>query len=140
MSATRHPFRSHLVGLLACLPLLLPAVSLAQSDFDDELDESETTGFQYQDADGGIIIPLPDASTGEGGADRDNEEGEDGTGRVNTVCRSTSDCSARFVCQDGTCRYSGVRKAKTTGCMLGPEAALFIVGLAAVAAPRRKKR
>nr|AYM52760.1 hypothetical protein [Archangium disciforme] len=77
---------------------------------------------------------------GEGGADRDNEEGEPGTGRVNTVCRSTRDCSPRFTCQDGTCRYTGVREATTTGCMLGPEAALVLVGLAAVAVPRRKKR
>nr|AYM53908.1 hypothetical protein [Corallococcus coralloides] len=138
MSSTRHPFRSHLAGLLACLPLLLPAASLAQSDFEEFEEESETVGFQATD--GGIVIGLPDASVGEGGADRDNEEGEGGAGRVNTVCRSTRDCSARFTCQDGTCRYTGVRQAKTHGCMLGPEAALFIVGLAAVAAPRRKKR
>ncbi|MBZ4416115.1 MXAN_6627.5 family MYXO-CTERM protein [Myxococcus sp. RHSTA-1-4] len=127
MSSTRHPLRSRLVGLLACLPLLLPATSLAQSDAD-------------AGADGGLPIDLPDASAGEGGADRDNEEGEDGTGRVHTVCRSTRDCSPRFTCQDGTCRYTGVREAKTTGCLLGPEAALLLVGLAAVAAPRRKKR
>lgn len=127
MSSTRHPLRSHVVGLLACLPLLLPAVSLAQSPSDGG-------------ADGGIPISLPDASLGEGGADRDNEEGEGGVGRVNTFCRSTRDCSPRFTCQDGTCRYTGVRKADTPGCMLGPEAALVLVGLAAVAAPRRKKR
>jgi hypothetical protein len=113
------------VGLLACLPLLLPAMALAQSD---------------AGADGGLPISLPDASVGEGGADRDNEEGEDGVGRVNTTCRSSRDCSPRFTCQDGTCRYSGVRQAETTGCLLGPEAALVLVGLAAVAAPRRKKR
>jgi hypothetical protein len=128
MSSTRHPLRSRLVGLLACLPLLLPAVALAQSSSDGGL------------ADGGLPISLPDASAGEGGADRDNEEGEDGTGRVNTFCRSTRDCSPRFTCQEGTCRYTGVRQAERVGCLLGPEAALVLVGLAAVAAPRRKKR
>lgn len=117
-----------MVGLLACLPLLLPAVALAQSSSDD-------AGIP----DGGIRIPLPDASAGEGGADRDNPEGEDGTGRVNTVCRSTSDCSPRFTCQSGTCRYTGVREAERVGCLLGPEAALVLVGLAAVAARRQKR-
>ncbi|WP_164020344.1 MXAN_6627.5 family MYXO-CTERM protein [Pyxidicoccus trucidator] len=128
MSSIRHPLLSWTVGLLACLPLLLPAVSLAQSSGDAGV------------PDGGIRIPLPDASVGEDGADRDNPEGEDGTGRVNTVCRSTGDCSPRFTCQGGTCRYTGVRQAERVGCLLGPEAALVLVGLAAVAAPRRKKK
>lgn len=135
MSSTRHPLHSLLVGLLACLPLLLPTVGLAQSDPDAG---AEPDGGY--DAGGPIIIPLPDASVGEGGPDRDNPEGEDGTGQVATVCRSTRDCSPRFTCQEGTCRYTGVRQAQTTGCLLGPEAALLIVGLAAVAAPRRKRR
>lgn len=128
MSSIRHPLLSRWVGLLACLPLLLPAVSLAQS--------ADDAGVP----DGGIRIPLPDASVGEGGADRDNPEGEDGTGRVNAVCRSTSDCSPRFTCQAGTCRYTGVREAERVGCLLGPEAALVLVGLAGVAAPRRRKK
>lgn len=128
MSSTRHPLRSHLRGLLACLPLLLPAVGLAQSSAD-------------AGSDAGLPpISTPDASVGEGGADRDNEEGEDGTGRVNTVCRSTRDCSARFTCDNGTCRYSGVRQADRVGCLLGPEAALVLVGVAAVAGYRRKRR
>ncbi len=129
MSSIRHPLRSWTVGLLACLPLLLPAVSLAQSSDEDG-------GVP----DGGIRIPLPDASVGEGGPDRDNPEGEDGTGRVNAVCRSTRDCSPRFTCQDGACRYTGVRQAESAGCLLGPEATLLLVGLAAVAAPRRTKK
>ncbi|MFP2931184.1 MXAN_6627.5 family MYXO-CTERM protein [Pyxidicoccus sp. 3LG] len=117
MSSTRHPFRSHVLGLLACLPLVLPAVALAQSD-------------------GGILTP--DASVGEGGPGRDNEEGEGGVGRVNEVCRSTRDCSPRFTCQEGHCRYVGVRQAEQHGCLLGPEAALVMVGLAALGARRKK--
>jgi hypothetical protein len=128
MFSIRHPLAPRRVGLLACLLLLLPLVALAQSSTAD-------AGIP----DGGIRIPLPDASIGEGGADRDNPEGEDGTGRVNSVCRSTRDCSPRFTCQDGTCRYTGVREAERVGCLLGPEAALVLVGLSA-AAPRRKKR
>ncbi|NVJ22357.1 MULTISPECIES: MXAN_6627.5 family MYXO-CTERM protein [Myxococcus] len=118
----RHLVRAQGLFLLACLPLLLPAVALAQSS-----------------SDGGIIIPLPDASSGEGGPDRDNPEGEDGTGRVNTVCRSTGDCSPRFTCENGTCRYTGVRKAEQVGCLMGAEAALVMVGLAGLALPRKKR-
>ncbi|MCP3139461.1 MXAN_6627.5 family MYXO-CTERM protein [Pyxidicoccus xibeiensis] len=120
MSPTRHPFRSHVVGLLACLPLVLPFAALAQTP-----------------SDGGISIP--DASVGEGGPDRDNEEGEGGAGRVNTVCRSTRDCSPRFTCHEGTCRYTGVRQAEQ-GCVLGAEAALVLVGLAALGARQRRNR
>lgn len=126
MSAIRHPLRSHLGGLLACLPLLLPAAALAQSGSDGGTD-------------GGLPpISLPDASVGEGGPDRDGEENEDGVGRVNTSCRSTRDCSPRFTCQEGSCRYTGVRQAERVGCLLGPEAALVLVGLAAVAARKRR--
>ncbi len=120
MSPALASFRSHLRGLLACLPLLLPLGALAQ--FDEGLDAG-----------------LPDASVGEGGADRDNPEGNDGTGRVNTFCRSTTDCSPRFTCHDGHCRYTGVRKADQQGCVLGAEAALVIVGLAAVGGSRRRR-
>ncbi|MCE9670634.1 hypothetical protein LY474_22770 [Myxococcus stipitatus] len=109
------------LALLACLPLLLPASALGQT------------------GDGGVIIGVPDASSGEDGAERDNPEEDDGTGRVVTSCRSTKDCSPRFTCQSGSCRYTGVRKADQQGCVLGAEAALLIVGLAAVAIPRRKR-
>ncbi|HZI09414.1 MAG TPA: MXAN_6627.5 family MYXO-CTERM protein [Myxococcus sp.] len=130
MSSTRHPLRSHVLGLLACLPFLLPAAALAQS-----------SGDGGTDAGSGLPpISTPDASVGEGGADRDNEEGEDGTGRVNTFCRSTRDCSPRFTCDNGTCRYSGVRQAERVGCLLGPEAALVLLGVAAVSGYRRKRR
>lgn len=114
-----------MVGLLACLPLLLPAVALAQSASD-------------AGTDGGINIPIPDASVGEGGPDRDNPEGEDG--HLPLTCRKSGDCAPRFTCQDGACRYTGVRQAESAGCLLGPEATLVLVGLAAVAAPRRKKK
>src|SRR5512145_3130734 len=68
--------------------------------------------------DGGVSS-APDASVGEGGADRDNPEGEDGVGRVVVNCRSSNDCSPRFTCQQGKCRYSGVREAERVGCLLG---------------------
>jgi hypothetical protein len=116
-----------MVGLLACLPLMLPVVALAQDAADAGSEDA-----------GGIYIPLPDASVGEGGPDRDNPEGEDG--HLPVTCSRSGDCAPRFTCQQGTCRYTGVRQAERAGCLLGPEAALLIVGLAAVAAPRRKKR
>ncbi|QSQ22641.1 hypothetical protein JY651_47340 [Pyxidicoccus parkwayensis] len=134
MSSTRHPLRSWMVGLLACLPLLLPSGALAQSDDSDAGAEADAGA----DAGSGIHIPLPDASVGEGGPDRDNPEGEDG--QLPTTCRRSGDCAPRFTCQEGMCRYTGVRQAQTAGCLLGPEATLLVVGLAAVAAPRRKKK
>jgi hypothetical protein len=135
MSSTRHPFCSWMVGLLACLPLLLPSGALAQSDPDAGADADAG----IEDAGIGIHIPIPDASVGEGGPDRDDNP-EDGDGQLPTTCRRSGDCAARFICQDGMCRYTGVRQAQTTGCLLGPEATLLLVGLAAVAVPRRKKR
>jgi MYXO-CTERM domain-containing protein len=89
--------------------------------------------------DGGSSSPADAGSVGEGGADRDNPEGEDSTGRVVVSCRSSSDCSPRFSCTQGKCRYSGVREAERVGCLLGPEAALGVVGLGLVAAWRRRR-
>lgn len=120
VTASMFPFRSHLRCLLACLPFLLPLGALAQSD-------------------GGSDTGLPDASVGEGGADRDNPEGDDSTGRVNTSCRSSRDCSSRFSCSDGRCQYTGVRKADQQGCVLGAQAALVVMGLAAVGGHRRRR-
>ncbi|AKQ63350.1 hypothetical protein A176_000262 [Myxococcus hansupus] len=120
MFPSRSVLRSRLQCLVACLPLLLPAAALAQSD-------------------GGLDAGLPDASVGEGGADRDNPEGDDSTGRVNTSCRSTRDCSPRFSCDNGLCQYTGVRKVDQQGCVLGAEAALVIVGLAAVGGYKRRR-
>jgi MYXO-CTERM domain-containing protein len=87
--------------------------------------------------DGGVST-APDASVGEGGADRDNPEGEDGVGRVVVNCRSSTDCSPRFSCTQGKCRYSGIREAERAGCMGGPEAAMMLVGLGLAAAWRRR--
>lgn len=80
---------------------------------------------------------VPDGSVGEGGADRDNPEGEDSTGRVTVNCRSTSDCSPGFSCTAGRCRYSGLREAERVGCLLGPEAAIGVLALGILAARRR---
>lgn len=87
--------------------------------------------------DGGITN-VPDASVGEGGPDRDNPEGEDGVGRVVVNCRSTSDCSPRFSCQQGKCRYSGIREAERVGCLGGPEAAMVLVGVGLAVVLRRR--
>lgn len=90
--------------------------------------------------DGGIPSTTDAGSAGEGGADRDNPEGEDTTGRVVVDCRSSSDCSPRFTCQDRKCRYSGIRDADRVGCLVGgPEAAIGLVGLGLVAAWRRRR-
>lgn len=80
----------------------------------------------------------PDASVGEGGADRDNPEGEDGVGRVVVNCRSSADCSPRFNCSQGKCRYTGIREAERVGCLGGPEAAMVVVGVGLAVALRRR--
>jgi hypothetical protein len=90
--------------------------------------------------DAGINVPVPDASVGEGGADRDNPEGEDGVGRVVIKCRTSTDCSPRFTCSQGQCQYSGIREADRVGCLLGPEAAVMMVGVGLIAAWRRRSR
>src|SRR5262245_12399401 len=79
--------------------------------------------------DGGSVYDLPDASVGTGGADRDNPEGDDSTGRPGGACRSGADCAARFSCSQGQCRYTGIRQAERVGCLLGPEDTLAVVGL-----------
>lgn len=90
--------------------------------------------------DGGTVLPAPDGgSVDNGGAGQDNPEGDDNSGRVVVACRSTQDCSPRFTCEKGTCHYSGVRDAERVGCMLGPQAALLVMGLTVVGARRRKK-
>jgi len=93
-----------------------------------------------QSEDGGINIPAPDASVGEGGADRDNPEGEDGVGRVPVKCRNSGECAPRFTCSGGRCQYSGIREAERVGCLLGPEAAVVLVGLGMIAAWSRRSR
>jgi MYXO-CTERM domain-containing protein len=115
--------RTCLLAVLLALGLGIPALAWAQG-----------AGAQE---DGGVSS-APDASVGEGGADRDNPEGEDGTGQVTKNCRHSSDCSPRFTCHGGTCQYSGVREAQRVGCMLGPEAAVVLVGLGLAAVWRRR--
>jgi hypothetical protein len=120
LSALRTCLLTALLGL--CLGA--PAVAWAEDGGTEE--------------DGGISS-TPDASVGEGGADRDNPEGEDGVGRVVTNCRSSSDCTPRFSCTQGKCRYTGVRDANRVGCLLGPEGALVLAGLGLVSVWRRRR-
>ncbi|WP_224244677.1 MXAN_6627.5 family MYXO-CTERM protein [Hyalangium gracile] len=115
--------RARLLAVLLCLGLGAPTLAWAQAGGASE--------------DGGVSM-TPDASVGEGGADRDNPEGEDGVGRVVVNCHSSNDCSPRFTCNQGKCKYSGVREAERVGCLLGPEAALVLTGLGLVAARRRR--
>ncbi|WP_224361565.1 MXAN_6627.5 family MYXO-CTERM protein [Hyalangium versicolor] len=117
------PLRRCLVAVLLCLGLGAPALAWAQD------------GGRMED---GGVSSAPDASAGEGGADRDNPEGEDGVGRVPLNCRSSSDCAARFSCDQGKCKYTGIREAERVGCLLGPEAAMVLTGLGLVAVWRRR--
>ncbi|WP_223638676.1 MXAN_6627.5 family MYXO-CTERM protein [Corallococcus sp. EGB] len=71
--------------------------------------------------------------------DPNSPEGDDNTGRVPTNCRTSNDCATRFSCTSGKCKYTGVREAETQGCMLGPSAALMVLGVAAVAGSRRRR-
>lgn len=86
--------------------------------------------------DAGSVYDVPDASVGSGGADRDNEEWEDG--RPGGACRNSHECPARFSCTQGACRYTGIRQAERVGCLLGPEDTLAVVGLGLLVAARRR--
>ncbi len=108
------------IALSLCLALL-PLTSLAG-------ESSPYAALPQEDGGTGV----PDASVGNGGADRDNEDSDDHTGRVVVSCRSSRDCSPRFSCTEGTCRYVGIREAERVGCMLGPEAAVVVMGLTVV--------
>jgi hypothetical protein len=114
---SRRPPRALLLTL--CLLLWLPLASRA--------------------ADGGVLDQVPDASVGGGGADRDNEENEDGVGQPGGVCLSSRECAARFGCVEGRCRYVGVRQAERVGCLLGPQDTLAVVGLGLLLALRRRR-
>ncbi|HEX8439184.1 MXAN_6627.5 family MYXO-CTERM protein [Archangium sp.] len=89
--------------------------------------------------DAGSLYDVPDASVGSGGADRDNPEGDDSTGRPGGACQSGSDCAARFSCTQGRCRYTGIRQAERVGCLLGPEDTLAVVALGVVVVAARKR-
>jgi hypothetical protein len=81
---------------------------------------------------------IPDASVGEGGADRDNPEGEDGVGRTPTSCRSNTDCERGFACDGNQCTFVGYRKAETSGCQAGVAALFAPLALLALVRLRRR--
>jgi hypothetical protein len=121
------PPTSRLLSRLALvLALAVPVMARAQSD----------GGIP----DAGSIYDIPDASVGSGGADQDNPEGDDTTGRGGGACRTSGDCAARFSCSQGLCRYTGIRQAERVGCLLGPADTLAVVGLGLVVAARRRGR
>jgi len=90
---------------------------------------SSTPAFA-QSGDGGTDAgeELPDASVGEGGSERDNPEGEDNTGRVQTDCRVTDRCAAGFQCVKGECVYIGIRDAEGPSCALGSLFSSLVLG------------
>lgn len=104
--------------LVAALVFGAPsAFAQTPDDGGSELDDAGVTDAGPGDAgsDAGTdagVFEVPDGSVGEGGADRDNEEGEDSTGRVPTVCMDTRDCAAGFQCESRRCRYVGIRDAE----------------------------
>ena len=66
-----------------------------------------------QDA-GSAPQPVPDASVGEGGSER---EEDDTTVKVPLLCQRSSDCSQGFSCAAGRCTWVGTRKAERIGCL-----------------------
>ena len=85
----------------------------------------------WAEDDGGLDLldaSVVDGSVGQGGADQNNQENEDSTGTVQTVCRSTPDCDRGFECQVNRCVFSGYKKA-SSGCALGVDAAMLTLGL-----------
>lgn len=84
-------------------------------------------------------LEIPDGSVGEGGADRDSQEQEDGTGRVAEVCVNGAECSQGFACVQGRCKYVGTRDAEG-GCLLGVQAALFLGGFGLMVRRSRRRR
>ncbi|QRN98672.1 hypothetical protein JRI60_06395 [Archangium violaceum] len=119
------PTRNGLSRLALTLTLLLPLAGRAQD---------------AGNPDAGSVFDVPDGSVGGGGADRDNPEGDDSTGRPGGACRSSVECASRFSCVQGQCRYTGIRQAERVGCLLGPEDTLAVAGLGLVVAARRRGR
>lgn len=90
-------------------------------------------------ADGGVEdldASLPDASVGEGGADRDSPD--EGDGRMVIFCRLNRDCSKGFVCASGKCSWVGYREATNGGCSGAPAIAGFSLGALALRLRRRR--
>lgn len=65
---------------------------------------------------------LPDASVGEGGADRDTEEADMGGG----PCLNANECTMAFACVNGRCVPAPVQDV---GCSAAPVSALLLAGL-----------
>jgi len=97
-----------------------------------------------QDAgpDAGQLPPMPDASAGEGGSDRDNPEGDDNVGRIPTSCRFSSDCSRGFGCKDGRCVWLGGYRTASGGnlCDFSESALVLLLGGLALASVARRRR
>ena len=89
----------------------------------------------FADEDGGQIpdASLPDASVGQGGADRDNPESDEDM--TPTTCQFDRDCSSNFHCLSGKCTYAGPRQIG--GCF-GGSAALAIPAVGLLLVRRRR--
>ncbi|MHB8877118.1 MAG: hypothetical protein ACYC8T_25765, partial [Myxococcaceae bacterium] len=109
-----------LLLLGACL---VPLPGFAQSDGSITYIDASLPDAEVFDA------AEPDASVGQGGADRDTQENEDSVGRTQLFCRSSKDCDRGFTCKVGRCTYVGYRRADNGGCILGVDAATFFLGL-----------
>ncbi|MGV3621189.1 MAG: hypothetical protein ACO1OB_10250 [Archangium sp.] len=64
---------------------------------------------------------LPDASVGEGGADRESEESDLGGG----PCLTSNECTMGFSCMSGRCVPAPVTNA---GCSAMPSSVLAVLG------------
>jgi hypothetical protein len=108
--------------LLLSLVLTLSALLVPQAALAQQEDGQPDAGQPGPPPDAGVEEP-PD---------------EDTTGRIVEVCRETYDCSPRFVCDNGRCRYTGTREAERVGCMFGPTATLSLVGIGLLVGARRR--
>lgn len=97
---------------------------------------AEDAGLSDAGLEDGGLPSFPDASVAEGGADRDNPEGEDQL--MNTTCSLDRDCSANFRCADGRCTYSGPRQASGPSCLGGAAAVMLPLGLGLFINRRRR--
>ncbi|GMU61837.1 MAG: hypothetical protein AMXMBFR34_36000 [Myxococcaceae bacterium] len=72
---------------------------------------------------------LPDASVGQGGAERGSEENDPGG-----PCLDSRDCEGGFTCQNGRCVPGGIKR---TGCGGTAALATVLVGVGLVLSRRR---
>lgn len=75
---------------------------------------------------------LPDASVGQGGADRDNEEGD----AEGSMCVDSSTCAGRLECSAGRCVP---KKVTVVGCSAVPPLELFALFASMVWLARRRR-